>query len=424
MKTKKKILHIISFSALQMLLWPIRWLSFSCIHTLGAFLGRLVFHCSSKFRRRTLSNLSLAIDLKLNTDELFSIAKKSLENLIITCLEYAKFASVKKIDSVISCENPEYAASLMKEGKPVIFFCGHQANWEVLFLEGTSRMPGVAIGRPIKNDILYQWLLSIRQKFGGKIITPQNAVREGLKALKRGAFLGIVGDQGMPDSGYSSYFLGRRAWTSPLPAILSHRTGSPIIVATTRRTQGKYMIHYSDPIWPDKTAPLDQEIDRMMKKALSLLEESIKKEPGQWLWAHNRWKQQTLDRVKRLYRQDSVCIILPQEKQHFDKINAYLSFFREIYPFEWITCKVPRIFAGRCSLEGAHMESYETMDDLLKPDFRSKLVFNFTSFSKLKSHYKRQTAFAVLNMKDLRRLAQSDTDDLPDLLKRALLHAP
>ena len=356
MEMKKKLAHKPSFVCIHLLLWPMRWLPFSCIHKLGAFLGRLVFHCSSKFRKRTLSNLALALDL--NADELFLLAKKSLENLMITCLEYAKFASLKKIDSIVRCENPEHAASLMKEGKPVIFFCGHQSNWEVLFLEGTSRMPGVAIGRPIKNAVLYQWLLSIREKFGGKMIAPQNAAREGLRALKKGAFLGIVGDQGMPDSGYSSPFFGRRAWTSPLPAILSHRTGSPIIVATTRRVDGKYIIHYSDPIWPDKTAPLDQEVDRMMKQALFLLEESIKKEPSQWLWAHNRWKQQTLDKVKRLYRQESLCIIFPQEKPLFDKINAHLTLFREIYPFEFITCKVPRIFADRCILEGADIETY------------------------------------------------------------------
>ena len=112
-------------------------------------------------------------------------------------------------------------------------------------------MPGVAIGRPIKNKLLYNWVTSIRQKFGGKMIAPQNAIREGLRGLKKGAFLGIVGDQGMPNSGFSSPFFGRNAWTSPIAAILSHRTGSPIMVATTHRSEGKYSIHYSEPIWPN-----------------------------------------------------------------------------------------------------------------------------------------------------------------------------
>ena len=78
---------------------------------------------------------------------------------MITCLEYAKFAKEKEISRVVICENPEAAQAILNEGKGIIFFCGHQSNWEVLFLEGTSRMPGVAIGRPIKNQKLYDWVL-------------------------------------------------------------------------------------------------------------------------------------------------------------------------------------------------------------------------------------------------------------------------
>lgn len=423
-KNFKAVLHTLSFASLQCLFWPVRWLPFSTIHKLGTVLGRLLFYLSPKFRKRSLSNLALAQDLQLNQQHLFCIAKRSLENLMITCLEYFKFASMKKLPSTIRCDNPHIAEELMARNIPVIFFCGHQSNWEVLFLEGTNRMPGVAIGRPVRNSILYNWLLSIRQKFGGKMITPQNAVREGLRALKTGAFLGIVGDQGMPDSGFCSSFLGRSAWTSPLPAILSHRTGSPIIVATTRRLRGgEYLIHYSDPIWPDKAAPLDREIKRLMKEALRLLEESIKQEPGQWLWSHNRWKQQTLKKLKRLYRQDSLCIILPQKKEAFDRINAQLSMFREIYPLEFIACKVPRPFADLCTLNNAEIEPYDKIEELFTIDWRFKLVFNLTDILELNTHYHKCAAFAVLDMQALKQLSKSKSDDLSDLLKGVLLNA-
>jgi KDO2-lipid IV(A) lauroyltransferase len=339
---------------------------------------------------------------------------------MITCLEYAKFAQVRSIEGLARCENPETAMTLMREGKPVIFFCGHQSNWEVLFLEGTSRMPGVAIGRPIANRFLYNWLLKVRQKFGGKIIAPHNAVREGLRALKAGSFLGIVGDQGMPDSGFSSLFLGRRAWTSPLPAILSHRTGSPIIVATTRREKGSYVIHYSDPIWPDKSAPFEIEVPRLMQSALRLFEKSIEQRPGEWLWSHNRWKQQTPEKIKRPFRQESLCILLPEEKAAFDAVNEHLSTFREIYPLEFITCKVPQCFAAHCALENADIEPYQDSSELLQTDLRFKLVFNFTSLKKLKTSYK--SAFAILDTPMLRRLAKRDSD-LSTLLKEVLLRA-
>jgi len=343
----------IYFTLILALLWPVRYLPYRTIHRLGSFLGTCAYHLLPKFRKRALSNLALASSLNLTEEQIRFYAKASLQNLMTTCLEYPKFASETDIHKVASCVNPQEAERLMKANKPVIFFCGHQSNWEILFLEGTRRMPGVAIGRPIKNTYLYDWVLKIRQKFGGKMIAPQNAIREGLRGLKKGSFLGIVGDQGMPDSGYSSPFFGRTAWTSPIAAILSHRTGSPIVVATTLRKEGKYYIHYSDPIWPNSEAPLDMEMDRIMKASLAALEEKIAQNIGQWLWSHNRWKQQTPEKLKSKYRHESILVLLPKDPKQIEALLPHLSVLREIYPHEFITVLAPEEFAQKVALENA-----------------------------------------------------------------------
>jgi len=412
--------HKLYFTLLLVLMWPVRCLSYRAIHRLGAILGTCTYYLVPKFRKRALSNLALATSLNLNEEQIRSYAKASLQNLMITCLEYSKFASEKEVHRVVQCVNPQEADSLMKENKPVIFFCGHQSNWEVLFLEGTKRMPGVAIGRPIKNIPLYNWVLKIRQKYGGKIISPQNAIREGLRGLKKGSFLGIVGDQGMPDSGYSSLFFGRTAWTSPIAAILSHRTGSPIIVATTQRKEGKYYIHYSDPIWPNVDAPLDVEMDRLMKASLAQLEQKISQDIGQWLWSHNRWKQQTPDKLKSKFRHESILVLLPQDPKEIEQLLPHLSVFREIYPREFITVMAPAEYAGQVALENAEIIPYSKESELLRRDFRFKLVFNFTSSAKIKPHFKKLAAFTVVSMGDLKREAGS-ADGLPEILKKSLL---
>lgn len=323
---------------------------------------------------------------------------------------------------MVTCENPEAAQAILNEGKGIIFFCGHQSNWEVLFLEGTSRMSGVAIGRPIKNQKLYDWVLSIRQKFGGKIIAPRSAAREGLRGLKKGCFLGIVGDQGMPDSGFSSLFLGRRAWTSPLPAILAHRSERPIIVATTRRIDGKYFIHYSDPIWPDANQSAEKEVPRMMEKCLALFEESIKANPGEWLWQHNRWKQQTPEKIKRRFRHESIAIILPEDALSFAKIAKQLPLLRELYPFEFLTLFVPQKFHEEPLLEDAESIFYNSKSDLLVRDFRFKLVFNFSSHD-VDAHFRALSAFEVVDLEALKASGQENSSDLAQLFRKALCHA-
>mgnify|MGYP003490062046 FL=1 len=103
--------------------WPLRWLSYRSIHKIGSFLGVCLFYGSSKFRKRALSNLSLASSLDLSKKEVVSLAKRSIQNVMITCLEYPKLSREKNIHRHVYCENPEEVEALYKTGTSPIFFC-------------------------------------------------------------------------------------------------------------------------------------------------------------------------------------------------------------------------------------------------------------------------------------------------------------
>ncbi len=383
----------ISYLLIRLLTLPLAFLPYRTIHSIGTHFGTLAYHLFPKFRKRAESNLALAKELDLTNDQIRTLAKKSIQSLMITLLEYPKLAREKNISNIAFCDNPKQADTIMAKGKGVIFFCGHQANWELLFLEGTSRMPGVAIGRPIKNRYLYNWVQNIRQKFGGTMIPPKNAIKEGLLALKKGAFLGIVGDQGMPDSGYSSPFLGREAWTSPIPALLAYKTNTPLIVATTLREKGKYRIHYSDPLFPDPTAPKESEVKRLMDQALQFFADSIKAHPEQWLWVHNRWKQQTLDRLHRPYRQDSLALFLPDDPTLIEKLPA----LRTLYPREQISIYLPKGLHHPAI--DAEIHPYTHLEETLQEDLRYKLIVNFTQNPLIDRHYKKYSAVTITSPK-------------------------
>jgi len=389
----------LTYLLLRFITFPFAFLPYRTLHALGKCTGTCIYYLVPKYRKKALSNLALAKDLSLANEEVRRIAKASLQNLMITCLEYPKLARETDISNIALCENPETANALMEKGKGVLFFCGHQSNWELLFLEGTSRMPGVAIGRPVKNRYLYNWVLSIREKFGGKMVPPKNAIHEGLRALKKGAFLGIVGDQGMPNSGYSSSFLGREAWTSPLPALLAYKTNTPILVATTKRIRGKYHIHYSEPIFPKTDQLKEKEVQRLMSETLQIFQESIKENPEEWLWCHNRWKQQTLDEIKRPYRQDSVACILPEDVALIEK----LPLLRKLYPREHIALFVPKSLQSKISLN-AEIYPYTNLEEVFQEDLRFKLIVNFTKNFAIESHYKKLSALHTLHLNSFEAL--------------------
>lgn len=409
------------FLLIRALTLPFAYMPYRWVRATGRFIGWVGFYCMESYRKRALSNLALATDLALSPKELIRIAKQSFQNLAINCLEYPKFAREKHLNRVIQCENSHQADALYKKGQGIIFFCGHQSNWEALFLDGTCRMKGIAIGKAIKNKNLYNWIISIRERNGGKIISPHNAVREGLRALRKGTFIGIVGDQGMPSSGYSFPFLGRRAWTSTAPALLAYKTNSPIIFAATRRVPDGYRIHYSDPIWPNLDNPVEEEVVRMMDQMLRLLEKNIRDRPGEWLWQHNRWKQQTPQNLYKRFRKDCIAAIFP--KEGFEEMAAHLPTLKQIYPSDFLFLFVPACFKNTPLVEADEVIYYEDIKETLVNDYRFKLVFNFSNYAPLKKHYEKLSAFEVLNVENLYELAKpylNEKHNLSDVLKRAL----
>lgn len=370
-------MSLLSYLLFRFFTFPLEFLPYSALHKLGRILGWLVFHGYPKYRKRALSNLALATDLHLSPEEIRSLALRSIQSMSITAVEYPRLSREKDIHKIATCDNPEEADAIMKTGKGIIFFCGHQANWELLFLEGTSRMPGVAIGRPIKNKYLYRWVMAMRQKFGGTIIEPKNAYREAMRGLRQGKFVGVVGDQGMPDSGFSAPFLGREAWTSPLPAMLSKRSGCPIMTATIRRQDGKYRIHYSAPIWPTQ--------ENQMEQALALFQTSIKERPHEWLWTHNKWKQQPAGVLKKQFRHDAIALIFQ------DDPTPYFSQLRDLYPREQITAFVKSPVSAPFEVK--------THDELFLTDYRFKLVVDFTNNPKIHDHFNRLSALQISSFK-------------------------
>ena len=87
------------------------------VRSIGNTLGSIIYATYASYRKRTLSNLFCCPALSNKTpEELRIIAKKSLQRLCITMLEYGRLQS-SPIDRVAYCENPEQALEILKSGK-------------------------------------------------------------------------------------------------------------------------------------------------------------------------------------------------------------------------------------------------------------------------------------------------------------------
>ncbi len=396
---------------IRFITFPLGFCPLFMLRFLGRIFGSLGFYILPKYRKRTLSNLAMA-NLSLDKKQRKKLAKASLQNLMINCLEYPKFYYTKNLRRFFFCKNPQEAKALYDSGKGILFFCGHQANWEALFLDGTSRMKGLTIGKPAKNDYLYNWVVKIRERFSGEVINPKGALKKVIKALKQGTFVGIVGDQGNPESDYSYPLFGRRAFISSIPAVLAYKTGSPLFVAMTKRISKGYELSYSDPFWPNLKAPIKEEVPRLMDLLLKTLETSIQKAPSEWLWSHNRWKTQNPAILHKKYRHDVVAFFLPLKKETALLLLPLLKTLFSLYEKEYTLLRAPKVLQPLIEKEFFGKKSFheviyiEKASELFFSDCRPKLIFNFSGEKKLKRHFLKQSAFWVLNEKDFFSLSK------------------
>jgi KDO2-lipid IV(A) lauroyltransferase len=410
----------LTYYFIRIITLPFFFIPYKIIHKTGNLIGYLSYFILTNYRKRALSNLALAKSLNLNNKQIKKYAIKSFQNLAITILEYPKFFFEKNLKKVFITKNEKPALELYNKNMGIIFFVSHLSNWESLFLNGTLKMKGIAIAKPIKNKKLYSWIKKIREKNSGKIIEPKNALKEALKNLKKGIFVGLVADQAMPDSGYSYPFFNRRSFNTTSPALLSYKTKSPIIVATTKRENGKYIIKYSDPIFPNLEEKKEIEIKNLMDKSLKILENEIKKNIGEYFWQHNIYKQQSLRSIYKRFRLDSILIILPKDQSFFE-IKKHLHIFKEIYPKEFIFILCPDIFENEELIKSEEIIYYNDYKQTLLDDYRFKLIFNFTPYLKIEKHFLKKAAFEILNIKKLQKISTLKTKNLSTLLKKAML---
>lgn len=412
-----KLVYFLVYCCFRAFGWFISLLPYRIIHGFGKIAGSGAYHLHRSFRKKALANLAIAYGDKKNEEERKKIAKRSFQNLMITCLEFFRLKKSKgRFSEIVSIEGMDEADKLLQKKQGLIFLTGHQANWEIPFLAATSRFQGVAIGRPIKNKWLYNWVLSIREMNGGKIVMPKNAIRQGMRALKEGKFLGIVGDQAVPDSPYAYPLFGTRAWTSSAPALLAYKTGCPIVVCCNKRVGHRYHITGSLPIWPNLSNPIKEEVPRLMDEAMRFLEASIQRKPEEWMWVHDRWKQQGIDHVKREFRYGFILIILPPDPT---PCLPLLPLLRKIYPRSFLTFFVPEHL--ELSIDGCEVRRYRSEQDLFVRDWRFQLVIDFYGSKKLCRHFRKLGAFKTLDVPKMQKMAPGLS--FAETLKQALVKA-
>ncbi|MEO1450041.1 MAG: lysophospholipid acyltransferase family protein [Bacteroidota bacterium] len=195
-------------------------------------------------------------------------------------------------------ENPELVNRLITENRSSILLSHHYGNFEWMStrmdLVFNRRIPTYGLYTRIKNPVAEELVHYMRSRRGIQMVPMTGAVKQVLQAFstETSAF-GFLTDQA-PSRGQKLHFGPMFKLPTATPTVVSKlilRTGAALIYTDVQRVKrGHYRCRLVEinaaPFKPGKP----QQVLDFTDLQLSLLEETIKKNPPFWLWSHRRWK--------------------------------------------------------------------------------------------------------------------------------------
>jgi KDO2-lipid IV(A) lauroyltransferase len=106
-----------------------------------------------------------------------------------------------------------------------------------------------------------------------------------------GMLLGLFTDQHAGDRGVRLPFFGRDCSTSVAPGVLALRYGCPLFTVICYRTApGRWRIEVGEEI-PTHANGQPRPPEDMARDMNRAYEAAIRRDPANWFWVHNRWKE-------------------------------------------------------------------------------------------------------------------------------------
>lgn len=292
-----KLQTLLEYSAAKSVLTSLGFMPAPAAYGVGRAFGKLAYLLAGDLRRTGAINLRLAFPEK-SDGERAELLRQCFDSLGRVLGLFSQFSSrsqeeLRQLIEVQGLENLEAAKRV--HGNRLILVTGHLGAWELTSF-GLSLVghPFSFLVRRLDNPQIEQLVDRVRTRFGNQTLDKLSAARAMLKILRSGeTALGLLPDLNtLDDEAIFVDFFGVPAATTFIVAKLSVRTGAPLVpvFAPWSEEKKKFLLIVEPPLMPEPTGDEEADVRRLTTKLSLVIENEIRKYPGQWLWIHKRWK--------------------------------------------------------------------------------------------------------------------------------------
>lgn len=262
---------------------------------LAAAATRLLLQLFPKLRKTAEFNLNLAFP-DWSEAQRHAVIQQMTRNLGWMAVEFARMPkyTAKNIPRTVVLDGHENFLVGHKRGKGVLYLTGHIGAWELSsYAHALYGFPLHYMARPLDNKPLDAMVNRYRGRSGNQPIYKNEAARLMLRVLKQAGTVGVLADQNtMPEEGVFVNFFGVSACTTTGIARVALHTDAAVVpgYAIWDEKLRKYRLRFEPPVELTRTGDMERDVLENTQRFAKVLEEIIRKYPGQWIWIHARWK--------------------------------------------------------------------------------------------------------------------------------------
>ena len=253
---------------------------------------------SSRYRRRIAKNLKVAFGPSYPAEKVKGFTREMGNHLGISVAEMFLSATHRRKDLLnrIRIQGREHLEKALALGKGIIAVSGHIGNFTLISMKmGEEGYPLIMLVKESKYEAVARVLRMLQDRQGGRFIYMRpwkDALRNIIASLRRNEIVCLLADENKRRSGVEVDFFGQPAATALGPAVISLRTGSPVVpVFIVRQADSTHTIFIEPSLEYQVTGDRKEDERTMTAAYTKVIERYIRSYPEQWSWINNRWRR-------------------------------------------------------------------------------------------------------------------------------------
>ena len=274
---------------------PLSWLPLWALYGFSDFLG-LLMRRVLKYRRKVVrENLRLSFP-DMTEKELRHTEKRFYRQLTDNIVETVKLLCIsdRQIRRRVEVRDAGLVEQMAAQGRPIFLYLGHYANWEwvpSIMMHYSEPKVSAQIYKSLHDQAFDRVMQRVRDRFPSVNIPQDKAMRTMLQ-LRRdyGSFIVGIIDDHSPNHDRSQHVM--EFLNHPYTLInvgaeeLGTRLGAAFLYLDVEKpSRGHYRLTFK----PIDISDSSEEYP-YTREYMRLLERTIRRDPGLWLWSHKRWR--------------------------------------------------------------------------------------------------------------------------------------